>query len=432
MRSIASRLYWSILTVSLVAIVAMLSLVYVFTEDMEETIAEVSFAAEHEYMLKHHTDAGLYVWESSSQQMAFIPNGQAIPENMPLALRHLTGDKVEEFMIGKETFIGQKQQLDNGVLFFAKNITVFEDREHFFQVILIFVVIIVLGLSVLLSYLSSQRLVKPWRKLSEEISAIPVGKNMPLLDTDYQDAELYIIASNFNQFLTELNAYVQRENALLSLASHELRTPIAVIAGALDIIESRQELSTKDVITLARIRHANHEMQMNVEALLKLARKKSEAINHEVFRLSDVLLQIRDDLQHVYTTQRVHIENQAQEVVLLSDLFLCKMLIRNLVQNALQHTEGEVRIIETPEYLDICDQGTGLLLQQQRFLKHKYIPGVTKLPDINEQGSVSHGFGLYIVTLVAERLAWTIDVLKSDNEGSHLRVNFGSSHYYRS
>ena len=87
------------------------------------------------------------------------------------------------------------------------------------------------------------------------------------------------------------------------------------------------------------------------------------------------------------------------------------MLIRNLVQNALQHTEGEVRIIETPEYLDICDQGTGLLLQQQRFLKHKYIPGVTKLPDINEQGSVSHGFGLYIVTLVAERLAWTIDVL---------------------
>lgn len=429
MRSIASRLYWSILTVSLIAIGAMLSLVYVFTEDMEETIVEVSFASEHEYMLQHHTDGGLYVWESNSQQMAFIPNGHPLPDNMPQALRHLTGEQTTEFMLGKETYIGRKQQLDNGVLYFAKNITAFEDREHFFQIILIFVVLIVLGVSVFLSYLSSQRLVKPWRELSEEISAIPVGKNMPLIDTDYQDAELYVIASNFNQFLTELNAYVQRENALLSLASHELRTPIAVIAGALDIIESRQQLSTKDAVTLERIRQACTEMQMNVEALLKLARKKGDLINHEVFRLSDVLHQVRDDLQHLYITQRVHIEFHEQEVMLLSDLFLCKMLIRNLVQNALQHTEGEVLIIETQEYLDICDKGTGLLLKHQHLLQQT--PAKTKPNSASDVGSSEHGFGLYIVTLVSERLAWPIEILKSDHEGSHLRVHFGSSRYYR-
>mgnify|MGYP001113834498 CR=1 FL=1 len=206
MKSIASRLYWSILLVCTVVVVTMASLVYIFTEDMEDTVVEVSFSADRDYIIQNFTQAGLYIWDSESQKIAFIPDGESQPDNMPVILRSLTEGKVHEFENGDVTYIGKRQQLDNGVLYFAKNISLFEEREYLFQKILLVVALLILGLSALLSYFSSQRLVKPWRRLSDDISNVPVGKNMPKIASHYQDAELYTIASNFNQFLSELNA----------------------------------------------------------------------------------------------------------------------------------------------------------------------------------------------------------------------------------
>ena len=222
---------------------------------------------------------------------------------------------------------------------------------------------------------------------------------MPLIQTPYVEAELYTIASNFNQFLAELNAYVTRENTLLGLASHELRTPIAVMAGALDIIESRQQLSERDQITLARVRQACNEMQMNVETILKLARKEEGATQNEIFYLDDVLAQVQEDLSLSFGNERVTLTMRQQKVKLLSDVFLSKMLVRNLLQNALQHTKGAVRIQLYDTYFDVEDEGVGLTQAQQAILQ-----GQAK-----EIGG-SHGFGLYIVTMVSERLGWSMEI----------------------
>lgn len=399
MKSISARLYWSILLVCSIAIVLMATLVYAFTEDMEDTIVEVNFSADRDYIIQNFTQAGTYIWDSQGQKIAFIPNGEALPVNMPADLRGLSEGMVHEFEEGDQIFIGKRQQLDTGVLYYAKNITAFEDREHLFQKVLIGVIVFMILLSAILSYISSQRIVKPWRQLSNDISAVPVGKDMPLIQMPYEEAELYTIASNFNQFLAELNAYVTRENSLLGLASHELRTPIAVMAGALDIIESRQQLNERDQITLGRVRQACNEMQMNVETILKLARKEEGTTQNEIFYLNDVLVQVKEDLSLSFGSERVTLTLRQQKVKLLSDVFLSKMLVRNLLQNALQHTKGAVRIQLYDAYFDVEDEGVGLTEAQQAILQ-----GQAK-----EMGG-SHGFGLYIVTMVSERLGWSMEI----------------------
>lgn len=421
MKSISARLYWSILTVCLIVTVVMATLVVFLGNDLEDTIVEVSFTSERDYIIQNFTQAGVYIWDTQSQMVAFIPNGEEMPTHMPAALRSLTEGKVHEFSVGDQIFMGKRQQLDTGVLYFAKNITVFEEREYLFERILLVVVVLIFALSALLSYISSQRIVKPWRKLAEDMSAIPVGKNMPLIPNQFQEAELYTIAQNFNQFLSELNAYVKRENSLLSLASHELRTPIAVMAGALDIIESRQQLSEKDAITLGRIRQSCTEMQVNVETLLKLARKQEQSIHNEVFLMQDVIEQVKDDLQVNLGTDRMQIsqDDTSDKVAILNDVFLSKMLVRNLVQNALQHTSGMVKIVLYSDYLEVSDEGGGLSLAQQKILQ-----GLDK--DISGE----HGFGLYIVTMISERLAWPVEIAQSTEHGCLIRVHFSKSRYY--
>ncbi|MDK7178822.1 histidine kinase dimerization/phospho-acceptor domain-containing protein, partial [Micrococcus luteus] len=77
---------------------------------------------------------------------------------------------------------------------------------------------------------------------------------MQRLDTDYDEIELHSISDSFNQFLMQIEQFVQREKNLLNMASHELKTPLAVMLGGLDILDKRGNLSPKDEVTLQRIR----------------------------------------------------------------------------------------------------------------------------------------------------------------------------------
>src|SRR3546814_12735577 len=86
--------------------------------------------------------------------------------------------------------------------------------------------VVIIAFSLLLAVLSSRRIVIPLKLLSDRISRTPVGSSMPRMETDYMDAELHTIAMTFNRFLEELESYVRREQSLLNLASHELRTQI--------------------------------------------------------------------------------------------------------------------------------------------------------------------------------------------------------------
>src|SRR5690606_5879190 len=179
-----------------------------------------------------------------------------------------------EIELAGQTYLARVETVETGVLYVAKNITHFEKREALFQIALLVMTLVIVAFSLLLAVLSSRRIVRPLKLLSERISGTPVGPAMPRMETDYLDAELHSIAMTFNRFLDELESYVQREQSLLRLASHELRTPIAVMSGALDILESRDQLNPNDRTTLGRIRKACDEMGDNVNILLQLARRE--------------------------------------------------------------------------------------------------------------------------------------------------------------
>src|SRR5690606_25355083 len=118
-----------------------------------------------------------------------------------------------------------------------------------------------------------RRVVRPLHTLTQDIRRIEPGSRISRIESAYSDQELAEIASTLNELLGALDAYIRREKSLISLASHELRTPVAVIAGALDVLEQRDSLGEADRRTLSRIRRAADEMRNDVDALLKLARR---------------------------------------------------------------------------------------------------------------------------------------------------------------
>lgn len=114
--------------------------------------------------------------------------------------------------------------------------------------------------------------------------------------------------------------------------------------------------------------------------------------------------------------QRVVVDVTARASV-VADPILVKMLLRNLIQNALQHTAGGVRVWLASGRIEISDQGKGLPESYRRLLVERTMPAaeMAALP----------GFGLFIVTLVCERLGWQLAVPRNSAQGTRLHLRFG-------
>lgn len=419
LKSISRRVYRAILTVSMVSMAAMVMTVLLVNEDLEHTMLDVEFAQERDFILANYTGDDVLIWDTPNLAVMFIPAGKPRPTVMPQVFSGLPGNKYSaEIELADKTYLVAVDVVDTGMLYVAKNITHFENREALFEVVMIIMALIIVAVSLLLAILGSRRIVRPLKLLSDRISRIPVGASMPRMETDYADAELHSIAMTFNRFLEELESYVRREQALLNLASHELRTPIAVMSGALDIVESRNQLSPNDQATLARVRSACDEMRDNVNVLLQLARRGHATGVQEEFSLRLVVRQVIQDLKvSHYTGDRVRFDEQSILMV-NTDPVMVRMLLRNLIQNAAQHTKNDIRVTITDTAIEIEDQGSGLSVDQQAILR-----GERKIAFDESRLS---GLGLYIVTLMAERLGWQLDVAHTDNNGTKIRLTPGN------
>jgi signal transduction histidine kinase len=140
--------------------------------------------------------------------------------------------------------------------------------------------LMILGLSFFLATASVRIAAKPLRHLVERIQTLnPQAANateQTILDTGvYKETELQAICSALNGFLQRLQEALAREKNWMALASHEFRTPLAVISGAVSVIQQRGQLQPDDEKTLARIASASTDMSQYVNASLTLIRQKN-------------------------------------------------------------------------------------------------------------------------------------------------------------
>ncbi len=415
MKSIGRRISRAMLAISLASMAVMLIVVLMVNEDLENTMLQAELQEQRDIFLALKPDAAPLVWETTNLSVAHLPKNAPLPANMPAIFANLPINYSGELKHDGRTFLVRIDPGVSGVFYVAKDITHFEERETLFQMTLGVVIIVLTGLALLLAALSSRRIVIPLRRLSYQISDTPVGAHMPRIPLDYQDSELHAIAHTFNRFLDELESFVKREQSLLNLASHELRTPIAVISGALDVLEQRRQLAANDQATVARIRSACTEMEANVAMLLTLARRDPKQDKQQpVALLAAVHLALDNlDISH-QAASRVTVSAHHPATV-MADSVIVGMLLRNLIQNALLHTPHAIQVRLTGDVIEIADQGAGLNEDQLAILA-----GQQRLA---QSGSPLTGLGLYIVTLMCERLRWRLDVVQSTNSGTIIQLH---------
>lgn len=414
--SIGRRIRRTVLLAIFVTLFVTVTSVFVANENLERSVLEIDIQAERDFILEHTDLDAPLTWDTASLKAFYLPPDSTDLSALPEIFHGLPFPFSGEIEINGSEFLMTLDEAKGGRLYIAKDISIFEHRETLFQTFLLALGGVVLALGTLLAHLTTRRLVTPLRQLTDHIRVTQPAPKMPRISREFKDRELREIADTFNLFLDEIEAYVKREQSLLSLASHELRTPIAVILGALEVIDQRGALSPEDHRTVQRIARASAEMSANIDTILKLTRRKPAADERERVFLPDILRDVVEDLDRSMGGKariRVEIRNPPP---LVSDRLLIKMLLRNLLQNALQHTHDAVDVIVGDGLMQIADRGQGLPDSQKRLLRDE-------LGDASALLALS-GLGLFIVTLICDRLGWRLEVVQSSTNGTTLRLHY--------
>lgn len=417
-RSLRGRIFRGVAAVGIATAVLMSAVILFAYEDMERSMLHLVFADEEAFFLSHLDTHGNHL-ETANLDALFVPAGAST--SIPALFASLPIPYSGELHRGEKSYLVHIDRVRDGTLYLAKDVTLFERREALFRVVLGAVVLLALVIGVALAHFTAARIARPLARLATAVDTLVPGRvraDGAGFPTDFDEAELRRIAQPFAHYLDELDRLMARERRLLSLASHELRTPVAAIAGALDVIDKHACNGDGAAATeraLRRIRVAADDMRAQINAILALARTKA-AVSLVATEMDTLCVGVIDDLAAAkLSTRRIDLVSPFGPASVATDPVLAKMLVRNLLQNALQHTTaGDVIVTLTADTLSVSDSGPGLPAAYRSLLGQSA-----------EQNAPSEGgLGLYLVTLIAERLGWQLAVADAPGSGTTITILF--------
>jgi PAS domain S-box-containing protein len=227
------------------------------------------------------------------------------------------------------------------------------------------------------------------------------------------------------RLVEELERASRLKSEFVSTMSHELRTPLNVILGYTDMLADALE-SGEHATLLASIRHSSLELLEMIEATLDLNRL---AAGKDVPQLEQVqVLELWDELRQEFEAlpckESVAIRWEPAGLdTLITDRRKLKMIVKNLVGNALKFTSAgvvETRCVcdDAGAVVSVRDTGIGIAPEQV-----PHIFDMFRQVDSSDRRSYNGaGLGLYIVHRLVNQLGGTIDVDSLPGQGSTFRV----------
>ncbi|MEQ8484326.1 MAG: HAMP domain-containing sensor histidine kinase [Pseudomonadales bacterium] len=287
------------------------------------------------------------------------------------------------------------------------------------------VLLVIYGLS-FLAYRLSQQAISPIVQLARRLEEFDFEHDTALhVDLDplreVADAEVLSMINAVESFSERLRAFVERERVFTRDAGHELRTPVAVFKGSLDLLEENRDRPRHELNALARMRRTVQDMEALLETLLMLARESEVEMPREDVVVNDLVASQIELLtpmaQRAGNTLSLH-ENA--ELKVRAPNRIVEIVISNLMRNAVNYTQnGSVEVTVTPTSVRVKDSGVGMTGEQ---LERAFDPFYRA--DESRGMTRGHGLGLAIVKRLIRQFGWRISAHSRPGEGTTIEVWF--------
>jgi heavy metal sensor kinase len=261
---------------------------------------------------------------------------------------------------------------------------------------------------------------------AREIGASNLHQRLPVANPG---DELGRLATAFNELLGRLEQAFETQARFAADASHELRTPVAVISGESELALSRQERPRDELVGALKIIHGESQrLRAIVDDLFLLARADSgeRMVRPTPLHLRDLLDDSALSVRTLAASEGVFVGVRGIESAPIEgDEALLRRAIDNVLVNAIKYSRhgGTVDVDLSDEgsrwRVDIRDAGTGIPLEARERVFERFFRTDDARASRRADGA---GLGLAIARWIARAHKGDIELVDSSETGSTFRL----------
>lgn len=242
------------------------------------------------------------------------------------------------------------------------------------------------------------------------ITAASLDDRLPVVNPH---DELGRLAQIINELLGRVGDAFRTQRQFVADASHELRTPIAIIRGEADVTLRRAEREPQEYREALTVIHGESlRMTRIVDDLFLLARVDAagDAVRRELVHVNELVSDAVRSVRSLADTQQVTISAPpAASAHVRGDAVLLRRLLLNLLDNALKHAPRGTEVVvrqsqrDATVHLEVSDSGPGIPAAQRERVFERFVHGVqspSASPTAEATGAGA-GLGLAIAQAIA-------------------------------
>ncbi|WXR62250.1 HAMP domain-containing sensor histidine kinase [Peptostreptococcaceae bacterium AGR-M142] len=311
-------------------------------------------------------------------------------------------------------------------LFLVKDV---QNHDKYLMIIA-FMLLILFIMGFIITIITGKRvnetLLYPIKDMTKKAKAISFeGKVKRLKVNDYQD-ELKALAITFNEMLQRLENSYEQKDRFVSDASHELRTPISVIQGYINMLNRWGKKDEKILEeSIDAIKKETLSMKDLVEKLLFLARadKKTQTLDKKIFSLTELMDEIYKE-SCMIDDKHIFVKNFSSNVNFFGDVKLLKQAIRIFIDNSIKFTKDDKKIClnlyedELRIFIEIEDQGMGIDKKDLRKIFDRFY----RTDESRTKSTGGTGLGLSIAKWIINSHNGKIEVKSEVDVGTKFKI----------
>jgi len=374
----------------------------------------------------------VHVWLSSDRIVALDGTGTAAVATEPsegaviplLDLLELNTVDFEELLLGEAPRDLQlafgTEEIDGVTFGFVAEVTDELDAVQSIRSTLqIVLAAIVVGAGVATWFIAGRAL-RPVAQITGRVREITAGSLDDRVPESNRDDEIGVLARTMNTMLGRLETADLRRRQFVSDASHELRTPVAVLKSEAEVARRAPDSTSVDELAAVVLAESNR-LEGLVGDLLSLARSDESSAGGQqaTIDLDEVVLAEASRSRAVAVNQSAVSAGR-----IAGTMELTQRVVAHLLDNACRHANSRVAIgLRTDGdqvRLWVDDDGPGVSADQRERIFERFI----RLDDARSRDEGGAGLGLAVVAASVEELAGTIAVTDAPLGGARFELTF--------
>ena len=271
------------------------------------------------------------------------------------------------------------------------------------------------------------KILKPIVKITQTANKISVTDLSQTIEQPLDDDEIKELVDSFNNMISRLQGEVQHIEQFNSDVSHELKTPLTVIKGEVEITLNKSRDEDYYIKSLNTVNYEANQIQTIVDSLLMLT-KYTKANIQQTFKLINLDKILEETIsQYTMTLNEKNIKlniTTIEAIEFNANAQLISIVFSNLIDNAIKYSSNNTSICvslykkEDNIIFSIQDEGIGIPQDQLTKVSNRFY----RVDESRNKKIKGFGLGLSLVQNSLDLHNGTISITSTENIGTNIEI----------